>query len=186
MLAGYSRLVVDCNSEPLSAASMLECSDGDAVPGNVGLSPFERALRLHEIFEPYHGAVAENLLATGCAAPALIAVHRFTPRMNGVDRPWHCGVLWDRDSRLAGPLLAALRAERGLNVGDKQPYSGRNPSDYTVARHAKSRGCPHVCIEVRQDLLADSCGVQQWAERLAHALAARLDEAALYAVLEAR
>jgi predicted N-formylglutamate amidohydrolase len=186
VLAGYSRLVVDCNREPLGEASMLAFSDGDMIPGNVGLTPVDHALRIHEIFEPYHAAVAAELLATGCAAPALITVHSFTPTMNGFDRPWHCGVLWDRDPRLPQPLIAALRREPGLLIGDNQPYSGRDPSDYTVSRHAKVRGWPHVCIELRQDLLGDAAGVDAWAERLARALAPLLDDAALYAPWEPR
>ncbi len=186
VLAGYSRLVVDCNREPLSEASMLAFSDGDMIPGNMGLTPIDHALRIREIFEPYHAAIGAELLATGCSAPALIAVHSFTPSMNGFARLWHCGVLWDRDSRLAVPLLAALRAEPGLVVGDNQPYSGRDPSDYTVSRHAKVRGWPHVCIEVRQDLLADTAGVERWAERLGSSLAPLLDERTLYVPWEVK
>ena len=43
--------------------------------------------------------------------------------MQGVARPWQVGVLWDRDDRLAPPLIAALRAEN-LIVGDNEPYDG--------------------------------------------------------------
>jgi predicted N-formylglutamate amidohydrolase len=186
VLAGYSRLVIDCNREPFSEASVLSYSDGDIVPGNIERTPVDHALRVDEIFEPYHAAIDAELLASGSNAPVLIAVHSFTPSMNGFDRPWHCGVLWDHDSRLAAPLLAALRADAELVVGDNQPYSGRDPSDYTVSRHAKARGWPHVCIEVRQDLLADAAGVERWAERLGCALAPLLDDRTLYAPREAR
>lgn len=165
---------------------MLAYSDGEMIPGNIGLTASDRALRIAEIFAPYHHAVSAELLASGCAAPALIAVHSFTPKMNGVSRPWHCGVLWDRDPRLPRPLLDALRAEPGLRVGDNQPYSGRGPANYTVSRHAASLGRPHVCLEVRQDLLGDATGVAQWAERLARLLAPLLDDAKLYAPWEAR
>ena len=45
--------------------------------------------------------------------------------MNGFRRPWHLGVLWNRDSRLAGPLLDRFRVDPELCVGDNEPYSGR-------------------------------------------------------------
>ena len=179
--ARYSRLVVDCNRDPSGPASMPPVSDGHVIPGNAAVSPAERAARLAELFEPYHAAVAQALMGTGHPFPALIAVHSFTPRMQGRARPWHCGVLWNRDPRLPLPVLAALRADTGLQVGDNEPYSGRDPSDYTVSRHAGRHGRPHVCLEIRQDLLQDPRGVSEWAERLDRVLAPLLDDPALYA-----
>lgn len=185
--AGYSRLVVDCNRDPRSAASMLAVSDGDRIAGNEGLDEGARAARIREIFDPYHAAIEQELAVAArhapapAHAPALIAVHSFTPVMQGRARPWHCGILWDADPRLPQALLAALRAEPGLVVGDNEPYSGRDPADYTVSRHAASRGWPHVCLEIRQDLLTDGQGVAEWAERLARILAPLLDDPALYA-----
>lgn len=179
--AGYSRLVVDCNRDPRRPASMLATSDGERIPGNESISAAQRTARLTEIFEPYQAAVTAALEATRSPYPALIAVHSFTPVMQGRARPWHCGVLWDRDPRLPVAVLAALRSERGLVVGDNEPYSGRDPSDYTVSRHAGACGRPHVCLEIRQDLLADERGVSEWAGRLARVLAPLLDDPALYA-----
>ncbi len=181
VLAGYSRLVVDCNRDPGRPASMLAESDGDRIPGNESISPAQRAARLTEIFEPYQAAVTAALAATQNPYPALIAVHSFTPVMQGRARPWHCGVLWDRDPRLPVAVLAALRSEPGLVVGDNEPYSGRDPADYTVSRHAAAHGRPHVCLEIRQDLLLDERGVAEWVERLARVLAPLLDDPALYA-----
>ena len=65
-------------------------------------------------------------------------------------------------------------------VGDNQPYSGRHPADYTVHTHGDRHGRPHVCIEVRQDLLADPAGIADWAARLERVLAPLLAEAAIY------
>jgi predicted N-formylglutamate amidohydrolase len=36
--------------------------------------------------------------------------------------------------------------------------------------YGERRGLPHVGIELRQDLVADQAGQQQWAARLANAL----------------
>ena len=181
---GFSRLVIDCNRHLDDPTSIVVASDGDAVPGNVGLDEAARAARTREIFEPYHAALEAELEAvvatSGAARPALIAIHSFTDVFGGQARPWHCGVLWDLDPRLAVPLIAALRAVPGLVVGDNEPYSGRHPSDYTIETHAERHGRPHVCIEVRQDLLADDVGVAAWAERLGQPLERLLSDATLY------
>lgn len=182
--AGYSRLVIDCNRHLEDPASILPVSDFQPVPGNRNLTPVERAARVRAIFEPYHAAIEVALadITARVPAPALIAVHSFTPLMQGFRRPWHCGILWDKDPRMPLPLLEALRAHRELIVGDNEPYSGRDPSDYTISVHAKQRGWPHVCIEVRQDLLESAACVEEWSERLAEPLAATLANKSLYEV----
>jgi predicted N-formylglutamate amidohydrolase len=173
ILAAYSRLVVDCNRDPDDATSMPEVSDGVAVPGNRGLPEAARRARHDEIFVPYHAAIADWLdtrLARD-VVPAVLSIHSFTPAMAGKARPWHVGILWDADPRIPVPLLAALRADPALVVGDNEPYSAREPPGYTVERHAVARGLPHVAIELRQDLIADAAGADAWAGRLAAALA---------------
>jgi predicted N-formylglutamate amidohydrolase len=102
--------------------------------------------------------------------------------MAGMARPWHVGMLWDKDKRIPQPLLAALRADPGITVGDNQPYSAREPAGYTVRHHAVQRGLPHVAIELRQDLVADDAGVRSWAARLAGALAPILARREIYRV----
>lgn len=182
MLAGYSRLVIDCNRHLKDPSSIVTESDGETVPGNLDLTSADREARAASCFWPYHRAIDQALgeLANGAEVPALIAVHSFTPRMLGITRPWHCGILWDRDPRMAVPLLEALRAEDTLAVGDNEPYSGRHPADYTVDVHAENRGWPHVCIEVRQDLISDASGVGEWSSRLARALGPILSDRRLY------
>ena len=61
ILAGYSRLVIDCNRDPGDPSSIPEASDGTAIPGNHGLGAEERALRHAAIFAPYHGAIEDGL-----------------------------------------------------------------------------------------------------------------------------
>jgi predicted N-formylglutamate amidohydrolase len=182
VLAGYSRLVIDCNRHLEDPSSIVAESDAVPVPGNRALAPAQREARARAIFSPYHRAIAQVLgeIQAGRGVPALVAVHSFTPKMHGNFRPWHCGVLWDRDPRLAVPLMEALRREPGLVVGDNEPYSGRHPADYTVDVHAENRGWPHVCIEIRQDLIASAKGVAEWTERLERVLSPLLADRALY------
>jgi predicted N-formylglutamate amidohydrolase len=117
------------------------------------------------------------------AAPALLSIHSFTPEMNGKARPWHVGVLWDLDGRIALPLLEGLRGEPGLVVGDNEPYSAREPVGYTQRHHGAEPGLPHVALELRQDLVADDAGAAVWAERLARVLRPILARAELYVAI---
>jgi predicted N-formylglutamate amidohydrolase len=154
-------------------------------PGNANLSGSARRARRDAIFDPYHGAIAAWIAARRARsiAPAVISIHSFTPVMKGVQRPWHVGVLWDGQGRIALPLLAALRAEPGLVVGDNEPYSAREPVGYTQRHHAFDAGLPHVAIELRQDLVADPHGAAPWAERLARALKPILARTELYVAI---
>jgi predicted N-formylglutamate amidohydrolase len=172
VLANYSRLAIDPNRAPGEPTSIVEVVDGTVVPGNLDLSPEARAQRCAELHTPYHAAIARALdeFHRRGIDPGFVAVHSFTPELKGRARPWHIGVLWDRDPRLAVPLIARLRAEPGIEVGDNQPYSGRSGYGYTAARHANARSLPDVLIELRQDLIADAVGVRRWASLLARAL----------------
>ncbi len=178
----WSRLVADCNRTPRGRGCLPPLSDGRLVPGNLGLDDAARAARIDTFHRPYHDAIGAELERRGHdgRVPAVISVHSFTPRMHGLLREWHVGVLWDSDPRLPIPLMEALRAERGLRVGDNLPYSGRHPDDYTVDLHGEAAGRPYVSIELRQDLVADETGQAEWAARLVHALAPVLADPALY------
>lgn len=184
VLAGYSRLVVDLNRRLDDPSAFARVSDGIAIPANLELGPDERDRRARAIFEPYHAAIRSRLDAfqQRGIAPALIAVHSCTPVFDSVVRPWHVGVLWDRDARLAAPLLERLRARRGVEVGDNEPYSGRHSYDFTVDHHGEARGLPCVGIEVRQDLIDTDAGAREWAGVLADALGDILADPELYRV----
>ena len=168
----YSRLVIDCN-RPLDAASSIpEISEDTPIPANIGMDEASKAARALEIFRPYHDRIETKLdrrLQAG-RATALMALHSFTPIFKGAKRPWHAGVLYNRDARLAQRLLALLQEEPGLIIGENAPYSVSDATDYTVPIHAERRGLPHVLIEIRQDLIAGAAGQRQWALRLARLL----------------
>jgi predicted N-formylglutamate amidohydrolase len=187
VLAGYSRLVIDCNRPPHDPSSIPSESDGIAIPGNAALSAASRHERVAALFEPYHTAIDEQLtrVSAGGRAPAVISMHSFTPRMNGFARPWHIGVLWDGEGRIATPLLEALRVDLDpAVVGDNQPYSAREPVGYTQRHHAFDRGLPHVALELRQDLIAEEKGAAEWAERLARLLKPILAGSRLYVAID--
>jgi predicted N-formylglutamate amidohydrolase len=97
-------------------------------------------------------------------------MHSFTPSYKGVARPWHIGVMYNRDSRVAHSLRDLLQAETGLTVGDQEPYTVSDLSDYSIPVHGERRGLLHVGIEIRQDLITEERGQAEWAERLARLL----------------
>ena len=170
----YSRLAIDCNRDPDVATSIVTVSELTEVPGNRGLSAAERKARELEIFWPYHrrvSAVLDRRLATG-QPTVFIAVHSFTPVFKGMARPWHVGVLYNRDGRFAHALKALLEAEGDLVVGDNQPYAVSDLTDYSIPVHGEKRGLLHVEIEIRQDLIAEPAGQRAWAGRLARLLPA--------------
>lgn len=184
LLGVYSRLVVDLNRHLDDPTLMPEISDGTVVPANRDLGPAAREARLAELYRPYHEAVERRLDAFQAEGrvPAVVSVHSFTPVMRGIERPWHVGVLWDRDPRMALPLIEGLRAsDPGMVVGDNEPYTGRGTRG-TVDRHPARRGFPHVLVEVRQDLVATPDGEAEWAGRLGDVLARILADPDLYRV----
>jgi predicted N-formylglutamate amidohydrolase len=168
----YSRLVIDCNRAPGSETSILDLSERTRVPGNIGLSEPHKRARVNEIFQPYHDRIATELDRRRDAArpTALIAMHSFTPVFQTVARPWHVSVLYHRDPRFAHILMELLHREEGLVVGDNEPYSINDASDYTIPVHGEQRDLHHVAIEIRQDLIGDEAGQRMWAALLARLL----------------
>ena len=170
----YSRLVIDCNRPLSSADSIVQRSERTDIPGNANLTAADAAARAAEIFRPYHAEI-RNHLDTRRAAhrPAiLVSVHSFTPVFLDVARPWHCGVLFNRDARLAEPLLRLLRDEPGLVVGCNEPYAASDLTDFSLVHHGEARDIPCVEIEIRQDLIDDPAAQNAWAQRLARLLPA--------------
>jgi predicted N-formylglutamate amidohydrolase len=169
----FSRLLIDPNRGEDDPTLIMQLSDGTIVPGNVGIDEAERAKRIASFFEPYHAAVEAEIDAMLARelTPTIASIHSFTEAWRGIPRKWRAAVLWDKDPRLAIPLIESLRARTGFEIGDNEPYSGclRNDGIY---RHATLRGLPNALIEIRQDLVRGAEGQRQWAELLADCLSA--------------
>jgi predicted N-formylglutamate amidohydrolase len=172
----YSRLVIDCNRKPGNPSSIPPISDGTHVPSNQSISTQDRLMREAEIFWPYQNAIAAHI-ASLKAPPVLIAMHSFTPKHGDypAPRPWHIGVLFNRDERLARSLIALLEKECDLIVGINQPYAVSDDGDFGIPVHGEQKQILHVEIEIRQDLIASSVGQKAWAERLARLLPQALE-----------
>ena len=189
ILTTYSRLLIDPNRGTFDPTLVMRVSDGAIVPGNARIDDAEVTRRTRRWWQPYRDridATLDAMLATG-VVPAVVSMHSFTPAMKGVARPWHIGLLWDADDRLAGPLLQALATEPDLQpaaarIGDNEPYDGALPGD-TMETHATRRGLPHVLIEIRQDLIGTDATAGGWGERLPRLLRPILAEPGLHAVV---
>jgi predicted N-formylglutamate amidohydrolase len=169
----YTRLLIDPNRGEDDPTLIMQLSDGAIVPGNARLCAEERARRIAAYHAPYHQAIEAELdamLARGLT-PALVPIHSYTDTWRGVPRKWNAAILWDRDPRLAAPMLHELRTRTGLEIGDNEPYSGRLEND-SVYRHATLRGLPNALTEIRQDQIRDARGQRGWADILAVCLTA--------------
>lgn len=170
ILATVSRLVIDMNRDPAVADVIPAASDGQVIPGNLLLSPTERALRIAAIHAPYHDAIATQI--TRQPPALLVSLHSFTPaRATAPDesRPWPVAVLYNQDDTAARIALRRLRAA-GFDAGDNQPYSGAQ-LNYTMDRHAELAGIAYLGLEVRQDGLATPAGIAFWTQALAPVIA---------------
>ena len=191
VIAGYSRLVVDLNRGDDHPEIMRLTSDHVRIPGNAGLTAARRRQRMETFFWPYHDEIAKALkrfTAKGIA-PVLISIHSFTPKMDGFRRPWHIGVLWNRQEKLARALVKNLRRNNpNLVIGENEPYSlkATNFLKNTVSTHAESKGLPYVIVEFRQDLVDTRKKAVKWAEIFLGSLLPALSEPGLHTLSRKR
>lgn len=168
ILSTFSRLLIDPNRGADDPTLVMRISDGAIVPGNARIDADEILHRRATYWQPYRGAVTDTIdrmLATG-VAPALIAIHSFTPYWKEFPRPWHIGVLWDNDPRIAVPLVAEIAKEPDVLVGENEPYDGALDGDM-MDTNGTRRGLAHCLVELRQDLITRPGDAIRWAGRLA-------------------
>jgi predicted N-formylglutamate amidohydrolase len=175
ILSDFSRLVIDPNRGEDDPTLVMQLYDGTIIPANRRISPAGVEERLDRLYRPYHAAYAR--LAALRPDRVIVAVHSFTPCLQGrAPRPWHVGVLYSHlDQRLSKPLIARLKAEPDLCVGDNEPYCGHLPGD-AIDRHALRLGRMNTLVELRNDLIGTPDAQTHWAGRLAAILTDVLKE----------
>ncbi len=185
--AGFSRLLIDPNRGLDDPTLIMKFSDGVIIPANRCVDRFNDVegwhARVDDYYNPYHNAIS-SALARAVAldiAPIILSVHSFTPVWKNQTRPWQAAVLWDKDDRLRNLAILHMRQYEGLNFGDNVPYSGRLKND-CLYRHATQNGLAHALIELRQDEISETAGVELWGTRLV----ALLHEAALDCDMQVR
>ena len=166
ILGAWSRLLIDLNRGEDDPTLVMKLSDGSLIPGNARIGADEVRARIAQFHAPYHAAIGGEIAQMRAAGtvPVLVSMHSFTPVWKGTKRPWEIGILWDRDGRLARPLLTEFAAA-GFVTGDNEPYDGELEND-CLYRHGTMLGLPHVLIEIRQDLIADAASARAVAARI--------------------
>ena len=165
ILSNFSRMVIDPNRGLDDPTLLMKLYDGSVIPANRDADIIEKARRVDAFYTPYHDALAG--LAARQDNTIIIAMHSFTPQLNGrPPRPWHIGILHALDDRLSDPLLDLLHAEQDLCVGDNEPYAGHLAGD-AMDRHALQTGRANALIEIRSDLIETPDQQVAWANRLA-------------------
>lgn len=149
-LAGFSRLVIDCNRSEDAPSLIVEQSDGTLIPSNQNLPKADREDRLNRFHRPYHTQLGQTLDAMD--QPFAISIHSFTPHpKKGEFRLVEIGLLARYDMESAEQLRESfMRLGRNFMVGVNQPYSAY-VLNHTVDTHIAPRGLRHLAIEVRQD-----------------------------------
>jgi len=167
--ATVSRLVLDLNRDPSASDSICALSERTVIPANQDLDADERAYRVREVYEAFHGVVDAFVTprVTAGQTRSIVSIHSFTPVYRDVPRPWHIGLIHDRDARLARSVEAGLRKDPALVVGMNEPYSPADRVFHTLERHAERRGLAPLMIEIRNDLIRTEDGQIAWAHRLA-------------------
>ncbi len=173
--ATYSRLMLDVNRSTDTSDSIIAHSEDTHIPGNAQLSTAERKQRKQRIYDPFHSELDALIDQRMGLVAGVVSIHSFSPRYLGVDRPWHIGVISQRDRLLADRLLQSLTADPGLCVGDNLPYGPLDGVYHSLTRHGEARGLHNVMIEVRNDQL-DEVGQKHWAHTLNEALSTALTQ----------
>jgi predicted N-formylglutamate amidohydrolase len=165
VLQRYSRLAYDCNRPPESPEAMPEISEITHIPGNRNLTPTDRLARIQEIYRPFQMAIAELLdyRAAEGVRSVVVTVHSFTPVYKGTRRAVELGILHDRDTRLAEKLITSFP---GVDARLNEPYGPKDGVLHTLNLHAAPRGLQNIMFEMRNDLIAEERGQNEWAERL--------------------
>jgi predicted N-formylglutamate amidohydrolase len=171
VLAGVSRLVIDCNRDLADADLIVAESHGIRIPGNGDLDDTDRGARIRGFYDPYHEAI-DATLSTRPAA-WLVSLHSFTPRLQGRERRFDVGVLFDDhadDARRAGECLA----EEGLIVRYNQPYSAFDGLIFSARTHGHRHGVRYVELEINNKLLRSAAGTGHVATAVGRALSRAL------------
>ena len=102
----------------------------------------------------------------------IVAVHSFTPTFHDEPRPWQAGIIYDKGAAFAEATLDRLRLhDPALNVGANVPYAVAPEDYYGLLVYGDYAGNPALLVEIRQDVLARAEQQEEWAHRLAAALA---------------
>jgi predicted N-formylglutamate amidohydrolase len=182
ILQRYSRLVYDCNRDFDAFDAIVGESDHVAIPHNSDLSLEQRRRRFEVVYQPFQDAIAglvdHRLQANEKPAyrPVIVTIHSFTPLYKGQRRTLDLGILYDADTRLADVFAELSEDDTAYSSARNQPYSPKDGCMHTIITHGIKHGLLNLMLEVRNDLINDTKGQEQWAGRIAALLTAALKQ----------
>ncbi len=149
----WSRLYIDLNRKVDDPTLIRPVAEGLRLPWNARLGVREIERRILAIHAPYHAEVDRLILrrVVRGVRPLVLAVHTFTPLLDGERRDFDLGVLY-RDHTTQALRLGRRCAELGLTVRYNQPYSGIAGLMYAAERHGLHHGLPCLELELNQGL----------------------------------
>ena len=153
ILAGVSRLVIDCNRDLADHDLIATESHGVRVPGNARIDAAERDRRIAEFYQPYHDTI--DAVLRGRAQTLLLSVHSFTPELRGRARRFDVGVLFDAfetEAQMVGEGLS----EGGLRVRYNEPYSGLDGLIFSARTHGMRHAVRYLELEINNALLRET------------------------------
>ncbi len=171
VLAGVSRLVIDCNRDLADHDLIVQESHGTRIPGNARVDECERTRRIRDFYDPYHDAIDSVLNER--AAPLLLSMHSFTPSLNGRERRFDVGVLFDTSPVEAEAVTASLTGD-GLRVRQNEPYSALDGLIFSARTHGLKFDLRYLELEINNRLLAEREQTARVAAAVARALAPHL------------
>jgi predicted N-formylglutamate amidohydrolase len=95
----------------------------------------------------------------------------FNPIFTNAMHPWHVGVLWDCDPRMAVSVMETFDGRCGFWIGGDPPRSARHHDTDAVDAHAAPVELPGLAMEIRHDLIETPEGAELWSGPMGDVLA---------------
>ena len=184
VMTSFSRLLIDPNRGVDDPTLIMKLSDGAIITGNHPICENEKQHRIANFHAPYHHTIQEIIDKSleNNVVPMIFSIHSFTDKWKEKPRKWHAGILWDNDERLPNFLLNELESQKDIIVGDNEPYDGALGND-TMYTHCTKRGLAHALLEVRQDLIGNIDGVDEWVTRISKTLVPAIAQQQMHEVI---
>jgi predicted N-formylglutamate amidohydrolase len=168
--SAYSRLLIDCNRDLNDHDLIVPESDGTKVPGNMRLSETERQSRIETFYEPYHAAIDRLLICSKeTRKPTVLSIHSFTPILDGKERLFDLGILFDRYDDLAQEIGQRLQ-QQGYRVRYNEPYSGYDGLIFSARSHGERHELVYLELEINNSLINHAQKAAQMGRRLSEVL----------------
>lgn len=85
--------------------------------------------------------------------------------------PWHVGVLWDRDPRMAALFMETFGGRCGPWIGEDVPRAARRRDSGAVDDHAARVELAGLAMEIRHDPIETPEDSEPWSGPIGDALA---------------